>query len=79
MNYAKNMNGIDVSYTDEFAQDLLAVHNLHVDILIENMYGIEIHIEKTLVGIRYGHCVLEFTLSTNDIRDEPFKWTIIPK
>ena len=70
---AINKNGVEIEYSLELAQDLLHVHKLVASDIIENIYGTKFNITKEVVRTT-PDVILEFTLTTNDEKDLPFKW-----
>lgn len=79
---AKNKLGQDCIYSAELAEDLRALHNIDIEMLFASIYGTTFFIEKKTILPQdsfFDRVVLEFTLTTNDERDEPVKWTIFPR
>jgi hypothetical protein len=77
-----NRIGLPCAYSPEIQRDLLAVHGIDVVAQFKSQYGTRFYISKELIsndGIkdRNGNISLGllFTLTTNDSRDKPKRWT----
>lgn len=78
-NKCKNKIGIDVEYSPEMEVDLKEIHNLNLKTIIENMYGTNCSIRKTVIKQCNDTYRSDFVLTTNDARDSSLEWSIIEK
>lgn len=66
----KNRDGLFVEYTLELSEDLKAVHGLDATTILRMMHGTEFTIIRKEVDAK----TMNFILTTNDKRDEPYIW-----
>lgn len=74
--YGINLLGMKVSYTKEFAEDLVATHGLHPTEIIEKMYGNKFWIEKEKSINPQVKPFLTFNVKTDDERDNFTGWMV---
>lgn len=76
INKYPNKDGKMVEISEELRQDMIALHNLDPVELFRNFHGTFFFIEKTYDQNRERK---DFTLTTDDDRDEVIKWSLRDK
>ncbi len=68
----RNRQNVEVEISDDFYNDLKAVHGLDAQTICRMMYGKKVYVEK--LDVKYDD--ITFTLFTDDMRDIPYVWKL---